>query len=74
MAIKTIYGTYACGHCGKQFPSPSEADAHRDSHELIYVPFTKTDLNRLLNFITSKNEEYLTKSLMDTLQKYISGN
>lgn len=73
MAVKVHTG-WACGYCGTVFTDPTKADACRDSHELIYVPFTKEDLNRLLQFIYLKNDELLTKSLMDTLQKYLGGN
>jgi hypothetical protein len=74
MAIKTVYGTYKCGHCGKEFSDPVKADAHRDSHELIYVPLTMTDLNRLVQFLHTKDEALLTPSLLRTLDRYLRGN
>ena len=74
MAIKTQYGTYLCGYCGKVYVSATKADECRDQHELIYIPLTKTDLNRLLQFLYTKDESLLTESLVDTLQTYLGGN
>lgn len=74
MALQIRPGIWGCSYCQKTYTNATEADACRETHELIYVPLTKTDLNRLLNFIWSKNEKYLTKSLMDTLSKYLRGN
>lgn len=74
MAIRLPSGDWACGYCGTTYVDPAKADACRESHELIYVPFTKTDLNRLINFLYTRNEELLTKSLLDTLTRYLKGN
>ena len=73
MAVKFM-GKWVCGYCGKPYVDAAKADSCRDSHSLIYVPLTATDLNRLLLFIQTKNEEYLTESLMNTLQRYLGGN
>ena len=73
MAVK-VSGGYACGYCGKVFPNPIGADDCKTKHELIYVPITKSDLNRLINFIYLKDESLLTQSLIDTLSKYLRGN
>ena len=70
MAIKQVDGTYRCSYCNKIFDRSQEADACRDSHQLIYLPITKNDLNHLINFIYSKEEKLLTASLMNTLIKY----
>lgn len=73
MAVKTAQG-YLCGYCGKRYDSPSAADACRDSHELIYVPFTHADLNNLLHFIQTGDESFLSENLMETLNTYLRGN
>jgi hypothetical protein len=67
-------GMWLCGYCGKAYTDQVKADNCRDSHELIYIPLTKTDLNRLLQFLYTKNEELLTESLVNTLQTYLGGN
>jgi hypothetical protein len=74
MAVATRDGHYLCGYCGKKYTSPSKADSCRDSHELIYVAFTHADLNSLLHYIQTKDEAFLTESLMNTLQTYLKGN
>lgn len=73
MAVQQM-GKWLCGYCGKPYPSQVKADECRDSHELIYVPLTTTDLNRLLMFLQTKNDDYLTETLLKTLQRYHGGN
>lgn len=69
-----IRGQWICGYCGTPYVDQTKADQCRESHDLIYVPLTKTDLNRLLNFIFTKDEALLSRELMDTLQRYLRGN
>jgi hypothetical protein len=73
MAIK-VHNGYLCGYCGKLFVDPTKADAHRDEHELIYVPLTYDDLNRLLHYIQFGEEYVLSEQLVNTLQRYLRGN
>lgn len=73
MAIKTKSGKYKCGYCGKQYSTISEAGNCKESHKLIYVAFTKEDLNNLIQFIFSKNEELLGEDLVGRLQSYLRG-
>jgi len=73
MAVKSFDG-WLCGYCGKKYTDAVKADVCRDSHELIYVPFTTADLNSLLHFVYTKEEQYLTESLMNTLSTYLRGN
>jgi hypothetical protein len=70
MAIKLNSGKYACGYCRKEYADAVDAENCKDSHDLIYVPFTKEDLNRLLLFIYTNNEDYLTHTMLNTLNKY----
>lgn len=73
MAVRVATG-FACGYCGKVYNQASKADLCRDEHNLIYVPLSTADLNNLLHFIQTKEEQYLTPRLMDTLQRYLRGN
>lgn len=73
MAIKT-YNGYVCGFCGKEYSDATKADLCRDQHELIYIPLSITDLNRLILFISNKDDSLLTESLISTLQRYLRGN
>lgn len=51
MAIKTKKGKYICFYCRKGFSTAVEADSCRDSHDLIYIPISRSDANKLLNYI-----------------------
>lgn len=70
MAQKLKNGKFACSVCGKSYPSPAHADSCRDSHELLYVPITKTELNRLINAIYSGDSSIIPFSLIETLKRY----
>lgn len=65
-----VTGKYKCSYCNKVFDQYQEADSCRDAHGLIYVQLSKQDLNRLIMFLTTKDESLLTKTLVDSLYKY----
>jgi hypothetical protein len=69
MAQKVLNG-YSCSVCGHVYPSPSHADACRDSHQLLYIPMSKTELNRLVNAIMLGDFELVPFHLLETLRKY----
>lgn len=73
MAI-TVKGGYKCGYCGKFFTNPVDADACKDTHNLVYVAISREDLSRLVSFIYSKEESLLTETLVENLQKYLKGS
>ena len=70
MAIKTKTGKYACSFCGKIHDDPVAADACRESHDLVYVPFTRIGLNSIITFLYTKNEKDLDDKAVETLLKY----
>ncbi|KKN45721.1 hypothetical protein LCGC14_0680390 [marine sediment metagenome] len=58
MAVKTKTG-YKCFYCEKSFTHPEKADVCRDSHDLVYIPMSREDLNKLRNFIMIPDEKIL---------------
>lgn len=70
MAQTLKNGKFACSVCGKVYSSPAHADSCRDSHELLYIPVTKTELNRLINAIYSGDSSIIPFSLIETLKRY----
>ena len=70
MANKLPDGSYACSVCGTKHPTPAKADGCRDSHQLLYIPMSKTELNRLLNAIMLDDMTIVPQHLIITLQKY----
>lgn len=74
MAHKVSTGRYLCGYCNKEYSDPIRADSCKESHDLVYIALSKSDLNKLLNFIYLRDEELLTESLMRNLTKYLKGN
>ncbi len=69
MAQKVLDG-FACSVCGKKYSSAAHADGCRDSHQLVYVPMTRTELNRLLNAVMLDQMDLVPPHLIETLQKY----
>jgi len=61
---------YICVICNKLFQEEMDAKICEGKHELIYVPFEKGDLRRLLDYIITGNPDYLTQHLIDTLMQY----
>lgn len=70
MAIKLRDGQFACSICGHKYSSSQHADGCRDSHELLYIPMSKTELNRLLNAIILEDFKLVPHHLLETLRKY----
>jgi hypothetical protein len=70
MAEKTLDGKYRCTYCGKIYSQPVMADACLEKHDLIYVPISRPDLGRLIQFIHLKQDTLLTESLLKSLLKY----
>jgi hypothetical protein len=66
---KKVNDGYMCTSCEKIYPTPARADACRDSHEIVYVPMNKTELNRLINGIFLNDISLIPESLLITLRK-----
>jgi hypothetical protein len=73
MANKVKNG-YQCGYCKKFFTDPIECDSHKETHKLIYLALSQEDLNRLVQFIYSKDDRILGGDLVDRLQSYLKGS
>lgn len=71
MAIKNAVGEWVCSYCGSVAPSAREADECRDSHNLLYIPMSKEELNRLITFIFTKDESLLSRDFIYRLRKYM---
>lgn len=62
---------YLCPICRKTFDSSIEADTHRDDeHHVIFLPISLEMINRLLQFIYTKDESLLEPELILLLQNY----
>lgn len=59
-----------CFYCGKVYPTESKARECENSHDIVFVPIFREDLNRLINFIASGDRNLLTERLSRTLYKY----
>ncbi len=71
MAKKLSNGRFACTVCGKSnFTSPQHADACRDSHNILYIPIEKSDLNLLINAIILENFNLVPQNVLNTFRRY----
>lgn len=70
MAQKLADGTYACTICGARYPNPAVADGCRESHQQLYIPMSKTELNRLIQAIMLNDFTLVPPKLLETLRKY----
>ena len=62
--------SYKCIYCDKLFVDDTKAYECVKNHELVYLPISKNDLNRLNQFIFTGNNKLLTESLVKVIQKY----
>ena len=62
---------YKCSYCETVYTHEQQADACRDKHDLVYLQISKTDLNKLVNFLYLKNDELLTPSLIKVLTRHL---
>jgi primosomal protein N' len=58
MAIKTKNG-YRCFYCNKKYTHPEKADQCREEHQLVYVPISITDINKLMHYIMMPDPDIL---------------
>lgn len=71
MAIKVGKNQYKCLFCDYIGPDPTNVDSHRDKeHDYLMIPMLREDLNRLIQFIFTKDDRLLTERLYTTLTSY----
>jgi len=71
VAIKNRKGEWICSYCKQVYPDPAAADSCREGHNLVYVAITKKELNHLLNFIYTGEEELIPPGLITRLKSYL---
>lgn len=74
MAIKVADKKFKCSYCNKLYMNVQLADSCRDSHDLVYLQISRSDLNRLINFLYNHDEELLTPTLINSLKRKMKGN
>lgn len=61
---------FICMVCNRLFSERAEATLCEEGHKIIYVPFERKDLRRLIDFVVTGNPDYLTEHLINTLMQY----
>ena len=72
MAIKEEDGQFSCPTCFKKFNRLVLADSCEKSHNTIYVPMQRSDIDKLIQFIFTGDQRLLKdmQPLVKTLMKY----
>jgi hypothetical protein len=60
---------FVCSECGLDYPDPLKADACRNSHNMVYLALTRTELNRLVNAVFLQDLSVLPESVFEKLRK-----
>lgn len=60
-----------CFYCDKYFTNPEKARECELTHDVLFVPILREDLNRLLNFIATGDRKLLTERLSKVLFRYV---
>jgi len=69
---------YKCSICGKVYSHRDNASAKRmareceEHHDIVYVPLLRSDVQRLLSFLVTKEDALLTETMVRTLRAYRS--
>ncbi len=59
-----------CFYCGKLYTTEQKARECENSHDVVFVPILREDLNRLVNFIATGDRSLITERLSRTLYRY----
>lgn len=70
MAIKLSSGKFACPICYKAYPQASRADDCKTNHNVVYIPFTHTELNRLIHSLQFGDSSLISEELWNKLRDY----
>ena len=73
MATKVTNG-YMCPVCEKVYPDAMKADTCKASHEILYVPLTRTEVNRLIHGLMLGDFTLVPDSVFETLRKVQRAN
>lgn len=60
-----------CFYCSKYFTDPEKARECELTHDVLFVPILREDLNRLINFIATGDRKLLTERLSKVLFRYV---
>lgn len=61
---------FTCLYCQKQYDTEKQAKDCVEKHDLILLPVARTDLNKLMQFIFFKKDEFLSSDLIRIIQRY----
>lgn len=61
---------YTCLYCNTPYSEKKKAEKCIKDHDIIYFPISRDDLNRLNNFIFTREDKLLSSSLIETIRKY----
>ena len=60
-----------CTICYEKFETRAELEHHKlDKHDLMYLPFTRMEVQKLYQFLYLKDNALLTRNIIETLTKY----
>lgn len=59
-----------CYYCNKLYSTEQKARECENTHDIVFVPIFREDLNRLINFIATGDKNLLSERLSRTLFKY----
>jgi len=70
MAIRLPDGRFQCSICNKIHAKEIDAERCKISHEVLYIPMTRTELNRLIQALYLGKPELVPESLYETFRKF----
>lgn len=68
----SILQEWKCKYCHAPYYNELSAKGCENNHEIVFIEMHREDLQRLMQFLYTKDETLLTERLIKTLRKYSS--
>jgi hypothetical protein len=70
MVSQTKEGKYKCFICKKVYAKDIDASSCEKSHDIVYVPFYRSDLFKLVQYFYTQDRTLLTETLINSILNY----
>lgn len=65
-----IRKVHICEYCGKEYETSQAAERCERDHDIVLVKIPRIALRKLISYTVSGDPRYLTRDVVEILQKY----
>lgn len=70
MPIEHAFNKFECNYCHKIYKLRLMAVGCEQNHDMVFIPFYRDDLPRLIQFLYTGDRDILTERIINTILKY----